>query len=103
MKRIGGDGLDVGQRGLRPENRPGRARIGRGRTLALTAPPSAAAVRAAGFQGSRARDFEDFVAGDGGWTTVLRSLPDPGFREGLRRRLWRIHVLKRAHRGFERN
>lgn len=101
MKRTGGEALE-GQRRPRAEN-PGGACAGRSGPLALSAPPSPAAVRDAGFEGSRARDFEDFVAEDAGWTTVLRPVPDPGFREGLRRRLWRIHVLKRAHRGPHRH
>ncbi|MBK7947442.1 MAG: hypothetical protein IPK00_01525 [Deltaproteobacteria bacterium] len=103
MKRSGGNGGDAGPRRPWAQDRSGGARGGRSRRLALSAPPSPSAVRAAGFRGSCARDFEDFVAGDGGWTTVLRTVPDPGFREGLRRQLWRIHVLRRAHRGFERN
>lgn len=104
MKRIGaGDGLEAGARRPRAENRSATSRSGWIRPLALGAPPSSTSIRAAGFTGARARDFEDFVEADGGWATLVRTRPDPGFREGLRRRLWRIHVLKRAHRGFERN
>lgn len=104
MKRSGGNGVDPGQRRSWAQDRSGGLRGGRPRRLVLSAPPpSSSSVRGAGFGGSCARDFEDFVAGDGSWTTVLRTLPDPGFREGLRRQLWRIHVLRRAHRGFERN
>ncbi|MFO0687322.1 MAG: hypothetical protein U0900_01290 [Myxococcota bacterium] len=103
MKRVGGDGIHAGVRRPRAEDRPGSPRSGWLRPLALAAPPSAEAIRSVGFTGARARDFEDFVEADGGFSALVRTRPDPGFREGLRRRLWRIHVLKRAHRGFERN
>lgn len=101
MKRFDAEGLVAGERHPLAERRRG---LGRGaRVLALSAPPSPEALRAAGFEGARQRDFEDFVEGDGGWTVVLPPHPDPGFREGLRRRLWRIHLVRRSVRGQARN
>ncbi len=58
------------------------------------------ALRATGLEGARARDFEDFVSDDRGPVAGRVPLPDPAFREGLRRRLWRIQVLARRGRGL---
>lgn len=81
-----------------PEEGGSRAR------LALLAAPADEWMRAAGFDGAHARDFEDFVAGDDrGWTSSWLPLPDPGFREGLRRRLWRLQVLARRFRELPRH
>lgn len=69
------------------------------RARALLGTPSAELIRAAGFAGARARDFEDFVSGeDRPFTATRLPLPDPGFREGLRRRLWQLQVLARRIR-----
>jgi len=56
--------------------------------------------RIAGWSGARRRDFEDFVAGDPGRGAGRLPLPDPSFRERLRRRLWQIQVLTRRTRGW---
>lgn len=103
MKRLGWDGLD-------PATGPGRqgksrreSASRRSRSLVLSGAVAADVIRSAGFRGARARDFEDFVAGDRGWSTSVMPLPDPSFRERLRRRLWRIQVLTRRDRGVARH
>lgn len=101
MKRFESEGLEAGARRPQVERRRGQRRTVR--PLALSATPSPAAMRAAGFEGARQRDFEDFVEGDGGWSAVRRPHPDPSFREGLRQRLWRIHLMRRSVRGLARN
>jgi hypothetical protein len=116
MKRSRGEGADSA-------NGPGRLAPSRclapkfaPRLLARSTSYGVDVLRAAGFSGARARDFEDFVAGgvaggvagdvigefagDRGLPVGRVPLPDPAFREGLRRRLWRIQVLARRHRGF---
>lgn len=99
MKRFGWDGLDP----LIGSGRQGkslRGAAGRGpRALVLSAVAAADVIRSAGFRGARAQDFEDFVTGDRGWSPAVSPLPDPSFRERLRRRLWRIQVLTRRDRG----
>jgi hypothetical protein len=54
------------------------------------------AARSAGWSGARLRDFEDFVAGEP--VRAGLSQPDAGFRERLRRRLWRVQVATRSNR-----
>lgn len=100
MKRFGRDGSD-------PVGVPGRFGTSRrrsprsaNRVLALTTSLGSDALRAAGFSGARAREFEEFVSGDRGRSAGFVPLPDPAFREGLRRRLWRIQVLARRVRGL---
>lgn len=73
------------------------------RRLVLSSVPSVEALRGTGFQGARARDFEDFVAGDRGRATPALPLPDPSFRERLRSQLWRIQILTRRDRGLVRH
>lgn len=103
MKRLGLDGLDSTS-GPSRHGKSMRTTAGRRpRSLISTAVSAAEAIRSAGFRGTRARDFEDFVAGDRGWTASLMPLPDPSFRERLRRRLWRIQVLTRRDRGVARH
>ena len=97
MKRLGADGPSRHGKALRTAARRKQ------RSLALSAICGADAIRSAGFRGARARDFEDFVVGDRGWLAGLISLPDPSFRESLRRRLWRIQVLARRDRGLARH
>lgn len=112
MKRSRGEGADSARgpgrqapsRRLAPSFAP--------RRLELSNPFGVDVLSAAGFSGARARDFEDFVVGDGlgdlagdvagerGLPAGRIPLPDPAFREGLRRRLWRIQVLARRQRGF---
>ena len=112
MKRSRGEGADSA-------NGPGRHAPSRclapkfaPRLLELSTSYGVDVLRAAGFRGARARDFEDFVVGEVAGEVVGDKvgarglpvgrvpLPDPAFREGLRRRLWRIQVLARRHRGF---
>lgn len=38
-------------------------------------------------------EFEDFMAGASGSMTSIASPPDPVFKERLRRRLWRLHLM----------
>ena len=38
-------------------------------------------------------EFEDFMTGDSQLESLGLPLPDPIFRERLRRRLWRTHVM----------
>ncbi len=40
-------------------------------------------------------DFADFMGFDGDFERCGLLPPDPGFRERLRRRLWRTHVMTR--------
>ncbi len=103
MRRFGGDGKGSAGAPGRPgvvQRRVVRVvRAGpRQRMLALSTSFGSDALRAAGFCGAQARDFEDFVAGDRGRSTGLVALPDPGFREGLRRRLWQIQLLAQRDR-----
>lgn len=77
--------------------RPRRLRLGVG--LATSADGGAAA----GFKGACARDFADFVGGDPPSSSPLPPHPDPGFREGLRRRLWRMQVMARGEQGVVRH
>ena len=104
MKRLGLDGLDSMSGPSRHGKSVRAAAAGRRpRSLVSTAVSAAEAIRSAGFRGARAHDFEDFVVGDRGWTASLMPLPDPSFRERLRRRLWRIQVLTRRDRGVARH
>ena len=103
MKRLGLDGLDSTTGPSRHGKSLRAAASRRPRALVLAAVAAADVIRSAGFLGARARDFEDFVAGDRGWTASLLPLPDPSFRERLRRRLWRIQVLTRRDRGVARH
>ncbi len=100
MKRFRGEGADsTGASGRSGSSRRLASRPVQG-VLALSTAFGSEALRAAGFRGARARDFEDFVSGDRGLSSGLAPLPDPAFREGLRRRLWRIQVLARRGRGL---
>ena len=99
MKRLRGEGADstgASGRSGTPQRLASRSIRG---VLALSTAFGSEALRAAGFRGARARDFEDFVSGDRGLSAGLVPLPDPAFREGLRRRLGRIQVLARHGRG----
>ena len=79
MKRLGLDGLDSTS-GPSRHGKSMRTTAGRRpRSLISTAVSAAEAIRSAGFRGTRARDFEDFVAGDRGWTASLTPLPDPAW------------------------
>jgi len=123
MKRFGGDRGDAAHAPSRPARSRRFAPKYALRMLAHSASREAQwvaeAVHATGFNGARAREFEDFVAGDRGVSTGLSTvlstvlstglstglsagglpLPDPSFRERLRRQLWRIHVLSLRYRG----
>lgn len=102
MRRIGGDGKgSAGGAGPTASQRIAVRSGQRQRMLALSSSFDGDALRAAGFCGAQARDFEDFVAGDRGRSAGMIPLPDPGFREGLRRRLWQIQLL--AHRDRSRS
>lgn len=73
----------------------------RERSAGLTSIPGAfarslEAARSAGWSGARLREFEDFVAGEAGRAGLAQ--PDAGFRERLRRRLWRIQAVTRNNR-----
>ena len=46
-------------------------------------------------------DFADFMSGDRGFEDGELPPPDPHFREQLRRRLWRTHVLANLRDGGE--
>ncbi len=98
MRRFGADGKgSAGTPGRAgPSQRLAPRSAQRQRVLALSTSFGSDALRAAGFRGARAQDFEDFVSGDRGRSAGIVPLPDPGFREGLRRRLWQIQLL--AHR-----
>lgn len=99
MKRLRGEGADpTGASGRSGAPQRPAARSVQG-VLALSTAFGSEALRAAGFRGAGALDFEDFVSGDRGLSAGLVPLPDPAFREGLRRRLWRIQVLSRRGRG----
>ena len=98
MKRFGGDGVDAAHGPRRPDRSRRQAPKYPLRQLAHTTSLGSVAIRATGLSGARARDFEDFVSGDRSLTAGVVSLPDPSFRENLRRRLWRIHVLGRRYR-----
>jgi hypothetical protein len=107
MKRLGGDRMDaahvpgrsVRSRRFAPKYALRLRADTASRTASQTATWGTDAIHAAGFSGARARDFEDFVAGDRGLGAGLVPLPDPSFRESLRRQLWRIQVLGRRNRG----
>lgn len=83
--------------------RPTSASGGRPRRLRLGLATSADGGAAAGFKGACARDFADFVGGDPLSSSSPPPHPDPGFREGLRRRLWRMQVMARGERGVVRH
>lgn len=55
---------------------------------ALHGPMSTAAAEAALLE-----DFADFLLGDEGFEAGRLPAPDPAFRERLRRRLWRNHIV----------
>lgn len=46
-------------------------------------------------------DFADFMTGDAQFESGELPLPDPVFRERLRRRLWRTHVMTHLGDGGE--
>ena len=98
MKRFGGDGVDAAYAPSRPARSRRLAPKYALRLLAHSTSFGSDAIRATGLSGARARDFEDFVSGDRGLTSGVVALPDPSFRESLRRRLWRIQVLGRRNR-----
>lgn len=52
---------------------------------------------------AQAEEFADFLAGDVAAKTPTFPAADPIFRERLRRRLWRIHVLTQAPGSHEPN
>lgn len=100
MKRNSSDGPTAGgARGGRTNGKSVRPAGLAGSRLVLRLQPTHELIRAAGLRGTRARDFEDFVADEAALSS-RPGLPDPGFREGLRRRLWRIQVLARGNRGL---
>lgn len=103
MKRLEGTGAEASGEISGREPTRGAKRLRKPRRLARVASPIAEWMRAAGIRGARARDFEDFVRPERSWSALALPAPDPGFREGLRRRLWRIQVLTRGHRGFVRH
>ncbi|MEZ4330356.1 MAG: hypothetical protein R3F35_01275 [Myxococcota bacterium] len=77
---------------------------GRRRSGARGGGTAAARSGRAVFKGACARDFADFVDGDAQWTaSPPHPDPDPDFREGLRRRLWRMQVMARGDRGLVRH
>lgn len=98
MRRFAGDGKGLAGTPVRAgaSLRLATRSAQRQRVLALSTSFDSDALRAAGFRGARAQDFEDFVSGDRERLSGMAPLPDPGFREGLRRRLWQIQLL--AHR-----
>lgn len=81
----------------------GGAPAGIGSRRRLLAAPDATEAPQAAFKGACARDFADFVEGDAPWTAARPPHPDPDFREGLRRRLWRMQVMARGDRGLVRH
>lgn len=105
MKRFRFDALEPGGSGARYAKSSGAREHWRSASgLALFVAPSDEWLRAAGLEGAHALDFEDFVAGDDrGRSSARLPLPDPGFREGLRRRLWRLQVLARRFRELPRH
>ena len=46
-------------------------------------------------------DFEEFMSGDSSFVSGELPPPDPSFRERLRRRLWRTHVMAHLRDGGE--
>ncbi len=48
-------------------------------------------------------EFAEFMDGDQDFERAELPEPDPGFRERLRRRLWRAHVLANLREGGEVN
>jgi hypothetical protein len=99
MKRFFPDGPEPASATERSSRGRGGSPAGASRRLVLSDMPSIEALRSTGFRGARARDFEDFVTGDRGRATPALPLPDPSFRERLRRHLWRIQILTRRDRG----
>ena len=98
MKRFNGRGMDAA---AAPSRTAGSRRLAPKyalRLLAHSASWASDAVRATSFRGAQAQDFEDFVSEERGLSAGVASLPDPSFRESLRRRLWRSQVLGRRNR-----
>ena len=56
--------------------------------------------KVAGSGASWSEDFAEFLAGDEASDYALQP-PDPAFREMLRRRLWRMHVVTHLRDGQE--
>lgn len=103
MKRFRPDGPESTTASERSSRSPSGSPVGSSRRLLLSSVPTMEVLRSAGFRGARARDFEDFVIGDRGRPPASLPLPDPSFRERLRRRLWRIQILTRRDRGLVRH
>lgn len=102
MRRDGG-GDGTGRPPRRVEARASAETGERAGRCVLAAPPSTGGSANAGFKGACARDFADFVECEQGQAAPPLPHPDPDFREGLRRRLWRMQVMARGERGLVRH